>query len=231
MGGKNPMVVLNDADLQTAVPACINAAFGSTGQRCTAASRFIVEQGILDEFAVALTNAARAIIVGDALDSATTMGPVVSASQLASNLEYVELARREGAAVMGGETQNVGRHGHYQRPALFLNATNDMRSSREEIFGPCASVIAATDFEHALELANDTPFGLSAGICTRSLTRSREFKRRAKTGMVMVNLPTAGVDYHVPFGGRKGSSYGPREQGAYAREFYTVVKTAYSLAV
>jgi len=230
MGGKNPMVVLNDADLDVVMPACVNAAFYSTGQRCTATSRFIVERGILPEFSERLAKAATELRVGHALDPETQVGPVVSASQLAGNQRYVAMAREEGATVVGGEPVERPTRGHYMRPAVFLGAHNDMRTSREEIFGPCASVIAADDFEHALALANDTPFGLSAGICTTSLKSSREFTRRARAGLVMVNLATAGVDYHVPFGGTRGSSYGPREQGRYAVEFYTTVKTAYTLA-
>lgn len=228
MGGKNPSVILDDADLDVAVPACINAAFGSTGQRCTATSRFIVTDGIAEEFCGRLVAAMERIVVGNALDPATTMGPVASQSQLAGNLAYVDLARQEGATVIGGDATGGSAAGHYQRPALFTEATNEMRISREEIFGPCASVIRARSFEHALELANDTPFGLSSGIFTRSLRYASQFKRHSQVGMVMVNLPTAGVDYHVPFGGRRGSSYGPREQGTYAREFYTIVKTAYT---
>ncbi len=171
-----------------------------------------------------------ALRVGDALDPETQMGPVASARQLSGNLDYVVLAAQEGAEVVGGEAINGPTPGHFQRPALFLNATNTMRSSREEIFGPCASVIRVADFDEAVAVANDTEFGLSSGICTGSLKYAREFKRRSTAGMVMVNLPTAGVDYHVPFGGRKGSSYGSREQGRYAAEFYTAVKTAYSFA-
>jgi aldehyde dehydrogenase (NAD+) len=231
MGGKNPMVVMDDADLDVAVAACVDSAFGSTGQRCTAASRLIVHRRILDSFREALVRAVAAIKVGPALDPATTMGPVVSGPQLESNLEYVALAREEGADVIGGERIEGPTPGHYQAPAIFLEATNQMRCSREEIFGPCVSLLAAEDFDHALALANDTPFGLSSGICTHSLKFAREFKRRSTAGLVMVNLPTAGVDFHVPFGGRRGSSYGPREQGAYAREFYTSVKTAYTRAV
>jgi len=228
MGGKNPMVIMNDADLDAVLPQCINAAFYSTGQRCTATSRFIVERGILDAFATRMSALMQALKVGHALDPQTHIGPVVSEGQLAGNQRYVSLARQEGATVVGGELIDCATRGHYMRPALFLDATNAMRTSREEIFGPCASVIAADDFEHALALANDTEYGLSAGICTRSLKSAREFTRRAQAGLVMVNLATAGVDYHVPFGGRKGSSYGPREQGRYAVEFYTTVKTAYT---
>lgn len=230
MGGKNPMVVMNDADLGLAIPACLNGAFFSTGQRCTASSRLIVEAGIYDEFVDKLSKAAAGLTVGDALDPATQIGPVASANQLKNNLSYVDIARAEGATVLGGETVNCAKEGFYQKPALFVDATNNMRSSREEIFGPCASVIKAANFDEALVLANDTEFGLTSGICTGSLKYARDFRKQSQAGMVMVNLPTAGVDYHVPFGGSKGSSYGSREQGRYAAEFYTTVKTAYSFA-
>jgi aldehyde dehydrogenase (NAD+) len=230
MGGKNPMVVLNDADLDVAIGACLNGAFFSTGQRCTASSRLIVQEGIHDAFVEKMNEAMGKLVIGDACDPATQIGPVVSQSQLASNLDYVAVAGQEGAEVVGGEQINGKTEGYYQRPAMFLNATNQMRVSREEIFGPCASVIKVADFDEALSVANDTDFGLSSGICTSNLKSAREFKRRSEAGMVMVNLPTAGVDYHVPFGGRKGSSYGSREQGRYAAEFYTTVKTAYTFA-
>lgn len=230
MGGKNPMVVMDDADLQTAVQACLNGAFFSTGQRCTASSRLIVQKGIHDAFVERLGREMRALRVGDALQPDTQIGPVVDQRQLDSNLAYVDLARSEAAEVLGGERLELDKPGFYQAPALFLNTTNDARINREEIFGPCASVIQVEDFDEALAIANDTEFGLSAGICTGSLKHASEFRRRVEAGMVMVNLPTAGVDYHVPFGGRKGSSFGPREQGRYAAEFYTVVKTAYQLA-
>lgn len=225
MGGKNPMVVLDDADLDVAVEACLNGAFYATGQRCTASSRLIVQNGIHDRFVEALTKRMQALRIGDPLDDETQIGPVASERQLTSNLGYVELAHSEGAEVIGG--QRLDRPGFFQAPALFLNATNDMRTSREEIFGPCASVIRVTDLEEAIACANDTRFGLSSGICTQSLRSARQFKRRSAAGMVMVNLPTAGVDFHVPFGGRKGSSHGPREQGRYAVEFYSSVKTSY----
>ena len=230
MGGKNPMVVLNDADLDIAVEACLNGAFYSTGQRCTASSRLIVEAGIHDAFVERLVAGAQALRVGNPLAAETQVGPVVSEPQLQGNLAYVDLARDEGCEVIGGERLNGEAEGYFQRPAVFLGASNVMRSSREEIFGPCASVIKVDGFEAALAVANDTEFGLSAGICTGSLRHAREFRQRAAAGMVMVNLPTAGVDYHVPFGGRKGSSYGQREQGRYAAEFYTAVKTAYEFA-
>ncbi len=230
MGGKNPMVIMDDADLNIAVPSVLNGAFFSTGQRCTASSRIIVQAGIHDAFVDRLATEMLALNIGNPLDAKTQIGPVVSENQIQGNLGYVDLARSEGAEVIGGERLNRDTEGFYQAPAMFLGATNDMRSSREEIFGPCASIIKVADFDEALSVSNDTEFGLSSGICTSSLKFAREFKKRSQAGMVMVNLPTAGVDYHVPFGGRKGSSYGSREQGRYAAEFYTIVKTAYSFA-
>ncbi|WP_068306106.1 aldehyde dehydrogenase family protein [Pararhodobacter sp. CCB-MM2] len=228
MGGKNPMVVTGAADLELAVATCLNGAFFSTGQRCTASSRLIVTADIHDAFAEKLAAAMSALRVGDPLDPETQIGPVVSEAQLAGNLDYIALARDEGCEVIGG--QRLNRKGSFQAPALFLGATNAMRVSREEIFGPCAALIKVADFDEALAVANDTPFGLSSGICTGSLKEATEFRRRSKAGMVMVNLPTAGVDYHVPFGGRGASSLGGREQGRMAMDFYTGVKTAYTFA-
>ena len=228
MGGKNPLVVLDDADMDLAVNAAINGAFFSTGQRCTASSRIIVTAGIYDAFLAKFKSTAAALKVGDPLNPSTQIGPVVDEKQLASNMAFVALAKAEGCDVSGGE--RIGNSGFFQQPAVFANATNTMRVSREEIFGPCAAVIKVADFAEALVTANDTEFGLCAGICTTSLKHATAFRRQAKAGMVMVNLPTAGVDYHVPFGGTKGSSYGPREQGSYAREFYTTTKTSYVFA-
>ncbi len=225
MGGKNPMVVLDDADLDVAVGASLNGAFFSTGQRCTASSRLIVTEGIHDAFVARLTEQAAAPKVGDALDPETQIGPVVDRGHLDQNLSHVSLARDEGCAVSGGEVANGP--GFFQRPAVFVGASNAMRVSREEIFGPCARVIKVADYDEALHTANDTEFGLSAGICITSLKHASHFRRHAQAGMVMVNLPTAGVDCHVPFGGRKGSSYGPKEQGSYAREIYSQLETSY----
>lgn len=230
MGGKNPMVVMDDADLDVAVGACLNGAFFSTGQRCTASSRLVVQAGIHDAFVAKLTDAMTALTVGDPLDPSTQIGPVVDEKQLASNLKYIDLARQEAAEVIGGERLELATPGFFQAPALFVGTTNQMRINREEIFGPTASIIKVADLEEAIAVANDTEFGLSSGICTSSLKSAREYRRRAQAGMVMVNLPTAGVDYHVPFGGRKGSSFGPREQGSFAAEFYTTVKTSYVFA-
>ena len=230
MGGKNPMVVLDDADLKTAVEAGVNGAFFSTGQRCTALSRLIVTKGIHDKFVDAMAERMKTLVIDDALKAGTHIGPVVDQSQLDQNLSYLKIGQDEGAKLKaGGELLNRGTPGYYMAPALFTGADNKMRIAREEIFGPVATVIAAKDYDEALAIANDTEFGLSSGICTTSLKHATHFKRHAQAGMVMVNAPTAGVDYHVPFGGRKGSSYGPREQGRYAQEMYTVVKTAYTL--
>ena len=229
MGGKNPLVVLDDADLETAVNAAVQGSYYSTGQRCTASSRLIVTEGIHDRFVAALTERLSALKVDEALAAGTEMGPVVDKAQLDQDLDYIGIGKDEGARpVLEGMRLNRPKEGFYLAPTLFTEAHNDMRICREEIFGPVAAVIRARDYDEALAIANDTEFGLCAGIATTSLKHASHFKRNAEAGMVMVNLPTAGVDYHVPFGGRKGSSYGPREQGRYAVEFYTTVKTAYT---
>jgi alpha-ketoglutaric semialdehyde dehydrogenase len=234
MGGKNPMVVLDDADLAVAVNCTVQSGFFSTGQRCTASSRVIVTEGIHDRFVAAVVERMKALKVDDARKAGTDIGPVVDSSQLAQNLSYLEVARAEGARLaFGGHAQDHnadGQPGFFMTPALFADTTAAMRINREEVFGPVISVLRVRDYDEALAMANDTPFGLAAGIATTSLKYATDFKRNSQAGMVMVNLPTAGVDYHVPFGGRKGSSYGPREQGRYAAEFYTTVKTAYTQA-
>jgi acyl-CoA reductase-like NAD-dependent aldehyde dehydrogenase len=231
MGGKNAQVVLDDADLKTAVEVCVQSAFFSTGQRCTAASRLIVTEGIYRAFVKAMHERMSNLKVGDALAVDTDIGPVASRAQLEQDLSYIALGRAEGATLeLGGEQPSLPQSGHYLMPALFSNTTPEMRINREEIFGPVASMVCVSGYEEALSVANDTPFGLVAGIATTSLKHATHFKRNAQVGMVMVNLPTAGVDYHVPFGGRKASSYGSREQGRYAAEFYTTLKTAYTMA-
>jgi len=231
MGGKNPLVVLDDADLPTAVNVAVQGSYFSTGQRCTASSRLIVTAGIHDRFVAAVADRLATLRVDNALLAGTDIGPVVDQSQLEIDQKYLEVGRSEGATlVLGGERLKRATEGFYLSPALFTETTNAMRIAREEIFGPVACVIRAKDYDEALALANDTEFGLSAGIVTTSLKHATHFKRHSQAGMVMVNVPTAGVDYHVPFGGRKGSSYGAREQGRYAAEFFTTVKTAYTAA-
>ena len=231
MGGKNPLVVLDDADLKTAVECAVNGAYFSTGQRCTASSRLVVTKGIHDKFVAAMTERLKSLVVDNALKPGVQMGPVVDKNQLNQDLFYIEEGKKEGAKLAyGGNLLKRETEGFYLEPALFTETRNDMRINREEVFGPVATVIAAKDYDEALAIANDTQFGLASGIVTGSLKHAAHFRRNSQAGMVMVNLPTAGVDYHVPFGGRKGSSYGPREQGRYAAEFYTAVKTAYVLA-
>ena len=231
MGGKNPLVVLDDADLKVAVESAVNGAFFSTGQRCTASSRLIVTKGIHDRFVAALVERLKGLVIGNALEPGVHIGPVVDQSQLEQDLFYIGEAKKEGATLaFGGNRLKRETEGFYLEPALFTNTVASMRINREEVFGPVASVLVAADYDEALALANDTPFGLCGGICTTSLKHATHFRRNAQVGMAMVNLPTAGVDYHVPFGGRKGSSYGPREQGRYAQEFFTTVKTSYVAA-
>lgn len=231
MGGKNPLVVLDDTDLEVALDCALNGAFYSTGQRCTASSRLIVTEGIHNRFVEELAERTRSLQVGHALREGTQIGPVVDEAQLKQDLDYIQIGISQGGNLRaGGGLVERDTKGHFMQPALITDTTNDMRINREEVFGPVASVIRVRDYDEALGVANDTEFGLSSGICTTSLKHATHFKRNAQAGMVMVNLPTAGVDYHVPFGGTKSSSYGAREQGTYAREFFTTVKTAYTLA-
>ncbi|WP_219621492.1 aldehyde dehydrogenase family protein [Cupriavidus pauculus] len=228
MGGKNPLVVLDDAALDVAVDAAVQGAFYSTGQRCTATSRIIVTDGIHDRFLSAFEAATRNLRVGHALEDSTDVGPAVDATQLDKNLRYVSLGQDEGARLLvGGERIRAANDGFFFAPAIFADCRPDMRIARDEIFGPIAAVLRASDSNHALALANDSDFGLSAGVCTQSLAQATRFRRGLQAGMVMVNTPTAGVDYHVPFGGTKGSSSGPHEQGWAAREFFTTSKTSY----
>jgi aldehyde dehydrogenase (NAD+) len=231
MGGKNPLVVLDDADLSLAVAAAVNGAFYQTGQRCTASSRLIATNKIHDQFIDRMIVAMKELKVDNALEPGTHVGPVVDERQLQQDMKYLDIGRKEGAELAwGGERLNRATNGFYLQPALFVNTDNRMQINREEIFGPIASVIKADDYEHALSLANDTSFGLSSGIFTSSLKYASHFRKHSQAGMVMVNLPTAGVDYHVPFGGAKASSFGPREQGRQAVEFFTSSRTHYVLA-
>ncbi len=228
MGSKNPMIVMDDADLDLAVSHCSNAAFGATGQKCTAASRLIVHADVHDAFVEKLAVAAQAFKVGHALDDGTQIGPVVSEAQLNSNLGYIVTGKAEGAELIcGGGRVEARTDGHYMAPAVFAGTTNDMKINREEMFAPITCVMKAHSYAEALAIANDSEFGLTAGIMTTNLARANHFRANMRAGTLMVNLPTAGTDYHVPFGGRGASSFGPREQGQYAVEFYTTVKTTY----
>ncbi|MDQ8757147.1 aldehyde dehydrogenase family protein [Sphingosinicella sp. LHD-64] len=228
MGGKNPLVVLDDADLDRAVAVAVDGAFFGTGQRCTASSRVIVTEGIHDRFVAALAEKARSLKVGDALDPASQIGPVVSQTQLDQDMRYVKVATDEGGRlVTGGELLSLANPGYFMSPAVIADTAPDMRINNEEVFGPVVSTVRVKTYEEALDVANRGEFGLSAGIVTDSLKHARHFRRHVRAGMVMVNLPTAGVDYHVPFGGTRKSSYGAREQGFAAIEFYTQTKTVY----
>lgn len=228
MGSKNALAVMDDADLDTAVACALNGAFGGTGQKCTASTRLIVHEKIHDAFVAKLVDGAKAMVVDHALKAGTQLGPVASESQLNQNLGNMALARTEGGEVLcGGERVERETEGYYMTPAVVVGTDNSWRVNREELFAPIACVQKISSYEEALTKVNDTRFGLTSGIITTSLARANHFRRNAKTGCVMVNLATAGTDYHVPFGGRGDSSHGPREQGAYAQEFYTSVKTSY----
>ena len=228
MGSKNALAVMDDADIDLAVACAVNGAYGGTGQKCTASSRIIVHDAVHDQFVDKMLAATKALQVGHALEEGTQIGPVVNDTQLAENLDYVALAKSEGGEILcGGERLSLAHDGFYMAPCLVAGTHNDWRVNREEMFAPIACIMRARSYDEALNIVNDTPLGLTAGIITKSLARASHFRRNADTGCVMVNLPTAGTDYHVPFGGRGDSSYGPREQGQYAVDFFTSVKTAY----
>jgi aldehyde dehydrogenase (NAD+) len=232
MGGKNPLVVMDDAEFDRAVQIAVDGGYFATGQRCTASSRVFVQAGIYDKFIAAVAERAKALKVGDALDPTTQMGPAVTDSQLAGNLKYVDIALKEGGRLLAGgaEPLKLTNAGYYMSPTLIVDTKAGDTINQEEVFGPVVSVVKFNTYEEALELCNAGNFGLSAGIVTTSLKYARHFQRNVKAGMVMINLPTAGVDYHVPFGGTRGSSYGQREQGFSAVEFFTQIKTAYSFS-
>src|SRR4051794_6277541 len=229
MGSKNPLVVLDDADLPTAVNVAVQGAYFSTGQRCTASSRLIVTESIHNRFVEALTQRLSTLKVDNALTPGTEIGPVVEQPQLDTDLEYVGVGQREGARlVCGGERVKRATDGYYMAPTLFVDANNAMRISREEIFGPVACVIRARNYDEALSIANDTETGLSSGIVTSSLKHASHFKRHAQAGMVMVNLPTAGGDYHLPLGGGKGTRFRPPRQGPHAPRVFKTGQTTHN---
>lgn len=228
MGSKNALVIMDDADLDLGVECAISGAFSGTGQKCTASSRLIVMESIHDIFIEKLISRMKTLKVGHSLEDNIFMGPVADEKQFESNFKWIQRAKDLGAQLaFGGEKLNLEKNGYYMSPTLFINTKNEWDINQEEIFAPLTCVIKAKDLQEAITLVNDTRFGLTSGIVTTSLKNASIFKKEAKTGCVMVNLPTAGTDYHVPFGGRKESSFGPREQGAYAKEFYTIVKTSY----
>ena len=231
MGSKNALAVMDDGDLDIAVAAALGGAFGGTGQKCTASSRLVVHAKVHDAFVDKLTAGAQAMVVDHALKDGTQIGPVVSQAQLDENLAWVDRAKAEGGDILcGGTRVTRDTDGYFMTPAVVAGTKNSWQINREEMFAPVACVIKVDSYDEAVNVVNDTHFGLTSGIITKSLARATDFRRRAQTGVVTINLPTAGTDYHVPFGGRGSSSYGPREQGRYAEEFYTTVKTSYIAA-
>jgi acyl-CoA reductase-like NAD-dependent aldehyde dehydrogenase len=225
MGGKNPYVVMEDADLEDAAAKVAYGAFGYAGQKCTASSRAIVVESVYDEFIEELKKATEATKFGDPLDDETAAGPVVNKSQYESILEAIETAKQEGRVVLEGGATGSEEEGYFIAPTIVADVDNESTTAQEEIFGPVLAVIQARDFDHAVELANNTRYGLSAGIATRSLRYAHEFAERSESGLVNVNVPTAGVEFQVPFGGNKESGVGGREQGHAALDFYSSWKT------
>ncbi len=225
MGGVNGLIVMDDADLDNAVDCALNGAFFAAGQRCTATSRIIVHEAIAERFTAALSARAQALPIGDPRDPKTVIGPLIAPRHKARVAEQVRVIENAISPRFGGSAVELPFA--FYPPTLFCDADPKGPLGQEEIFGPVAGVFQTPDLDAALALLNGVPYGLSAGICTRSLASTEAFKRSAQAGMLMINLPTAGVDYHAPFGGLGASSYGPREQGRAAREFYTVVRTAY----
>ncbi len=230
MGGKNPTIVLADADFNAAVENVVNAAFFSTGQKCTATSRAIVEESIYDRFLEALVERTKKLKVGDGMVAGTDIGPCVDQGQMDTVLHYVEVGRKEaGEPLCGGNRLTGGAYdqGYFVQPTIFGHVTQDMTIAREEIFGPVLAVMKARDFNHALEISNSSEFGLSASLQTTNLSRMLEYVYGMEAGLLTVNLPSAGVEYQLPFGGSKESSFGPKEQGPAALDFYSDWKTVY----
>jgi len=228
MGSKNSLIILDDADIDIAVEASIKGAYNANGQKCTSCSKLIVTEGIYDKFLEAFKAKMQSLVVGNAMNPKSQIGPCIDKKQLDANLEYIKLGQEEGATlVCGGEAIKAETEGYYFSPALFVDGKSSMRINQEEMFAAIACVIKVKDYEEAIDVLNDTEFGLSGGIITNNLKKAMQFKHDAEIGNVMINLPTAGMDNHVPFGGRKGSSYGSREKSYAASDFYTTTKTAY----
>ncbi|MCC9620332.1 aldehyde dehydrogenase family protein [Thalassospira sp. MA62] len=229
MGGKNATIVLDDADIPHAADCIVQAAYFSTGQRCTATSRIIATKGIYNDLRDAILSRMDGLVIGHALAEGTDIGPVVDERQFETNRSYVGIGKDEGATLHHKGTLDTKNHdGFYMQPVLFSDADNKMRLCQEEIFGPVAALIPAADYDDAIEICNDSRYGLSGAIMTSSPKYANRFKHDAKVGMAMVNCPSANTDFHAPFGGCKSSSFGPKEQGPHARDFFTTVKTSYT---
>jgi acyl-CoA reductase-like NAD-dependent aldehyde dehydrogenase len=230
MGGKNPTIVLADAEFNSAVENVVNAAFFSTGQKCTATSRAIVEDSIYDKFVDALVERTKKLKVGNGMEPGVDIGPAVDEAQLKTDLRYIDIGRKEaGDPRIGGHRLTGGAYdkGYFVAPTIFADVTEDMTIAREEIFGPVLAVMRAKNFDDAMRIANNIPLGLSASVQTTNLSRVFEFIHRMEAGLLTINLPSAGVEYQLPFGGTKESSFGPKEQGPAAFEFYSDYKTVY----
>jgi len=230
MGGKNPTIVAADCDFNLAVENVVNGAFFSTGQKCTATSRAIVEEAIYDRFLEALVERTGKLKVGNGLEAGIDIGPAIDQAQLDTDLRYIDIGRREaGPPAIGGRRLTGPGYdkGYFVEPTIFADVTEQMTIAQEEIFGPVLAVMRASDFDDALRIANGVPFGLSASLQTTSVSRVFEYVNRAEAGLLTVNLPSAGVEYQLPFGGMKDSSFGPKEQGPAALEFYSDYKTVY----
>jgi len=230
MGGKNPTIVLKDADLDYAVDTVMNAAFASTGQKCTATSRAIIEAPIYDEFVAKLVAKTAAIKVGDGLEAGVYMGPCADEAQLKTALEYIEKGKNEGCKLLTGGvrlTEGALAKGYFVAPTIFGDVAPDATIAQEEIFGPVLALIRANDYDDAMRLANKVRFGLSASILTKDLSAAFRYIHDIEAGLITVNLPSAGVEYQLPFGGVKDSSSGYREQGSVAINFYSELATIY----
>jgi len=230
MGGKNPVVILEDCDLDLAVENTAQGAFGSSGQRCTATSRAVVVNQIADEFVDRIVKRAQTMRIGDGMDPQTEMGPSVDENQFNTVLKYLNIGREDGATLLcGGEraTGNGLDKGYFVKPTVFDDVTSDMRIAREEIFGPVLSVMRVSDFDEAMQVANDTEYGLSSSIFTNDAARVFRFVDEIETGMTHINSPTTGGEAHIPFGGIKGTGIGDREQGSTSLDFYTELKIVY----
>ena len=230
MGGKNPTIILDDADLDYAAETLINGAFFSTGQKCTACSRAVIERSIYEPLVEKLIEKTRKLKVGNGLEQGVQMGPAVDGDQLKTDLDYIEIAKKEGAQLLCGGNRLTGADydkGYFIEPTIFSGVTSEMRIAQEEVFGPLLALMVAEDLDDAVRIANDVKFGLSASIVSKDLTRVHKFINRIEAGLITVNLPTAGVEYQLPFGGTKESSYGMREQGPQALDFYSESRTVY----
>jgi aldehyde dehydrogenase (NAD+) len=230
MGGKNPTIVLADADLDYAVSILVNGAFFSTGQKCTACSRAIIERPIYDALVDKLVARTRALKIGNGLEPGIEIGPAIDEAQLRTDLSYIDVARQEGATVICGGNRLTGHcydKGYFIEPTIVGDVTPKMRIAREEVFGPVLALMVAEDFDDAMRLANGVKFGLSASLVSNNLSRVHQFINGIEAGLITVNLPTAGVEYQLPFGGTKESSFGMREQGHLALDFYTESRTVY----